>query len=167
MKNIRIELKWAVIFILMGLSWMILEKLVGLHSTHIDKHAIYTNLVAIPAILIYYLALRDKRDNFYDGYMSYGKGFFAGSIMTLFIAILSPFSQYITFTFIAPEYFSNKTDFVVDKGIMSREAAEILYNLNSTIWQGLIFSLFMGIVITAVVTLFVYRNKPTTLEEAS
>ena len=167
MKNIRIELKWAVIFMLMGLAWMLLEKLVGLHSTHIDKHALYTNLVAIPAILIYYLALRDKRDNFYNGYMSYGQGFFAGAIMTLFIAILSPFSQYITSTFITPEFFPNIIDFVVDEGKMSREAAEAYFNLNSYIWQALIGSLFMGIVTTAVVTLFVYRKKPTSFEETS
>ncbi|MDY0089018.1 MAG: hypothetical protein RBR78_01495 [Flavobacteriaceae bacterium] len=67
MKNLKIEIKWAVIFSLMMLLWMLLEKLTGLHSTHIDKHAYISNLFAIPAILIYVLALKDKKKNFYNG----------------------------------------------------------------------------------------------------
>lgn len=50
MQKYRIELKWAIIFMVTTLAWMILEKLVGLHSTHIGKHMIYTNFFAIPAI---------------------------------------------------------------------------------------------------------------------
>ena len=46
MKNIKIEIKWAIIFAVMGLVWMFIEKLVGLHNEHIDKHAIYTNFIA-------------------------------------------------------------------------------------------------------------------------
>ncbi len=38
MKKISTEIKWALIFVAMSLLWMLLEKLSGLHSTHIDKH---------------------------------------------------------------------------------------------------------------------------------
>jgi len=71
MKKISIEIKWAILFALMTLVWMIVERAVGLHDTHIDKHAVYTNFYALPAILVYVFALLDKRKNFYDGKMTY------------------------------------------------------------------------------------------------
>ena len=39
--------------------------------THIDKHVVYTNFYALPAILVYVFALLDKRKNFYNGKMTY------------------------------------------------------------------------------------------------
>ena len=55
-----------------------LERAVGLHDEHIDKQQYLTTLFAIPAIVIYILALKDKRKNYYEGYMTYGQGFFQG-----------------------------------------------------------------------------------------
>jgi hypothetical protein len=40
------------VFTIMTLLWMLLEKSVGLHDKHIDKQAIYTNLIALPAITL-------------------------------------------------------------------------------------------------------------------
>ena len=102
MKKIKIEIKWAILFSITLLVWMVLEKLVGLHSQHIDKHMIYTNFFAIPAIIIYVLALRDKRKNFYEGVMTYKQGFIAGIIITVIVAALSPLTQYITSIYITP-----------------------------------------------------------------
>ena len=61
MNKYKIELKWGIIFTTMMLVWMVLERIAGLHSEHIDKHAIFTNFVSIPAIIVYVLALLDKR----------------------------------------------------------------------------------------------------------
>ncbi|WCM42093.1 hypothetical protein MG290_14360 [Flavobacterium sp. CBA20B-1] len=71
MKNIRIEVKWALLFAIMSLVWMWLEKLSGLHSTYIDYHMYITNLFAIPAIWFMVMALKDKKKNFYNGIMTY------------------------------------------------------------------------------------------------
>lgn len=64
MKNIQIEIKWAFIFSLVGLVWMVLEKLSGLHGKYIDYHLYLTNLFAIPAIIIMVMALKDKKKIF-------------------------------------------------------------------------------------------------------
>lgn len=93
MKTRTIEIKWAIIFSVVGLLWMLLEKLTGLHSTHIDKHMYLTNLFAIPAIIMMVLALKDKKHNFYKGQMSYKQGFISGLIISVFIALLSPLTQ--------------------------------------------------------------------------
>ena len=63
MKKFALEIKWGVIFTIVLLLWMVMEKLLGWHGKHIDKHAIYTNFFAILAILIYVLALLEKRKN--------------------------------------------------------------------------------------------------------
>jgi hypothetical protein len=47
MSQYKIEIKWALIFFIVSLIWIFLEKLVGLHDAHIDKHPIYTNFFAI------------------------------------------------------------------------------------------------------------------------
>jgi hypothetical protein len=64
MKNIQTELKWSVLFTAMSIAWIFLEKLVGLHDELIEHHPIYTNLYAIPAILFYILALKEKKLTF-------------------------------------------------------------------------------------------------------
>ena len=65
MKNFSIEIKWGVLFSIVSLAWMLLEKTVGLHDQYIAKQAMYTNLFGLVAIGIYILALSDKKKNFY------------------------------------------------------------------------------------------------------
>lgn len=52
MKNIKIEIKWALIFVVMMLAWMMMEKSLGWHDEKIADYATMTNLVAIPAIIV-------------------------------------------------------------------------------------------------------------------
>lgn len=158
MEKFRIEIKWALIFVAMGLLWMVLEKAVGLHSTHIDKHATYTNLVAIPAILIYVLALRDKRNNFYDGKMTYQQGLITGLIITVIVALIAPLSQYITNTVITPEYFPNVIAYAVESGIMEQEAAEKYFTLKTYMTQAPIGALIMGAITSAIVAIFMRKK---------
>lgn len=163
MKKIKIEIKWAIIFVVMMLLWMLLERLFGLHDKYIDKHMTYTNLVAIPAILIYVFALLDKRKNFYAGSMSYLQGLVSGLIITLIVTIFAPLTQYITSTFITPDYFSNAIDYTVENGLMSQEDAENYFNLNSYIKQSVIGAPIMGIVTTAIVAIFTRKKYPKNL----
>ncbi len=155
MKNIKIEIKWALIFVLMMLAWMFLEKSMGWHDEKIADHATMTNLVAIPSVAIYLFALLDKRKNFYNGVMSYYQGFMSGLIITIIVAVLSPLSQYITSEFITPDYFTNVINYAVEKGEMTREDAESYFNLKSYIIQSVAGALIMGIATSAVVAVLV------------
>ena len=151
MKNIKIEIKWAAIFVFMMLAWMVLEKSLGYHEEKIGDHPTFTNFVAIPAIAIYIFALLDKRRNFYHGVMSYYQGFMAGLVMTLIVAILSPLSQYITSEFITPEYFPNVIKYTVYKGERTQEEAESYFNIKSYMLQSAVGALIMGVATSAVV----------------
>lgn len=160
MKNLKIEIKWAIIFSVIGLLWMFLEKLVILHSTHIDKHMYLTNLYVIPAIIVMVLALKDKKKNFYAGQMTYKQGLISGIIISVCIALLSPFTQWITSTIITPEYFPNVIAYAVKTGYhKSIEEAETYFNLSNYIVQSTIGALIMGIITTAIAMLFIRSKK--------
>lgn len=154
MRNIKIELKWAAIFVLMMLAWMLLERVGGFHDRRIEQHSIVTNLVAIPAIAVYVLALPDKRKNHYGGHMTYVQGLVTGLIITLFVTLVSPLTQYITSQIITPDYFKNMIKYTVNNDMMSIEEARANFNMKSYIIQGLIGTPIMGTVTSAVVAIF-------------
>lgn len=159
MNKYSIEIKWALMFVAMMLLWMTMERLLGFHDTHIYKHAIVTNLIAIPAIAIYVFALLDKRKNFYDGFMSYKQGFITGLIITLIVTLFTPLIQYITSTVITPDYFTNMIEYSVNEGKMERGDAENFFNLKSFIIQASIGALIMGLLTTVIVAFFTKKKK--------
>lgn len=161
MKMYKTEIKWAFIFILMTLLWMLLEKLSGLHSRYIDYHLYLTNLYAIPAIWIYVLALKDKKKNFHEGKISYLQSFISGLIITLIITLASPLTQWITTYVITPEYFPNVIKRSVELGnYKTTEEAQAYFNFNNYVIQGLIGAFGMGLVTSAIVSLFI-RTRST------
>jgi hypothetical protein len=161
MKNIKIEIKWAAIFTIVVLLWMLLEKLVGLHDKYLDYHQYLTNLFAIPAICMMVLALKDKKKNFFNGTMTYKQGFISGSVLSVFIAILSPLSQWIITFIITPEYFPNVIERSVELGYFETAAlAEAHFNYKSYAIGSAIWALIFGIATTAIAMIFI-RTKPS------
>ncbi len=161
MKSILTEIKWAIAFAVMGLIWMLMEKLGGFHSDRIEYHSIVTNFIAIPAILVYVLALQEKKRKDYAGTMSYKQGFISGLIITVIVTALSPLTQYITSMYITPEFFPNVIALTVKEGKMTLQEANDYFNLKSYIIQGLIGAPIMGLITTAIVAFFV-KSKPQT-----
>lgn len=159
MKNFKTEIKWAIIFSIVTLLWMFLEKNVGLHGKHISQHAIYTNLIAIPYIIIFYLAIREKKQEYYQGIMTWQQGLISGGIMSVLIALLAPLVQYIVSTIITPDYFNNVISYVVDQERMTEKAARNYFNLKSYMIQSAFGALAMGIVTAAIVSLFLKTKK--------
>jgi len=133
---------------------MLLERFSGLHSTYIDQHSIYTNFIAIPAIAIYYFALRDKRENYFEGVMTYKQGFITGAFVTLFFTLISPITQFLIAEMVSPDFFDNMIMYVTENDIMTRDDAESYFSLTSYIIQGLIGAPIMGLITTGIVAVF-------------
>ncbi len=159
MNKVSIEIKWGVIFTIVALLWMVFEKAMGWHDVLIAKHAIYTNFFGILAVLIFILAIRDKKANFYNGIMTWRQGFVAGLIVTIVITILSPLSQFITSAYITPDYFENVIAYSTETKVMTQEQAEAYFNLKSYIIQATFGALVMGVVTSAVVAWFLKTKK--------
>ena len=154
MKKFKIEIKWAIIFTIASILWMVLEKNLGLHDEYISEHAIYTNVFAVVAIAIYVLAIQEKKKYFYNRKMTWTQGFLSGLMLSLFVGILSPLSQYITFKYISPNFFANFINYAVDNKIYTRAAAETYFSMKSYILQGFVGSISMGVITSAIVALF-------------
>lgn len=158
MKKYSIEIKWGIIFALIGLLWMMLEKALGWHDELIGKHMIYTNFYAVVAITVYVIALLDKRKNYYSGKMTWLQGFVSGLLISVVVALLSPFTQYVTSTYITPDYFNNAIEASVEMGLKTQEEAGAYFTLKNYIVQGLMWAIIMGTVTSAIIALFVKRK---------
>lgn len=159
MEKIKIEIKWVAIFVFTTLIWMVIEKVSGLYSEHIDKHEMVSMFFMVPAITIYVLALLDKRKKDFEGAMNYKQGFISGLIITAFVTVLSPLTQYITSVWIGPEYFENVIAYTVEQGKMTLTEAEDYFNLRNYILEGLIGAPIMGLMTTAIVAIFTRKKK--------
>ncbi len=159
MKNFSIEIKWGIIFTIVMMLWTLLERLLGWHDVHIDKHAYYTMFFIIPAFVMYYFALVEKRETFYAGQMNWTQGFKSGIIIGVVVALLSPLSQYITQTFISPHYFDNVIEYSVQTGAYETvEMAEEYFNLTNYIVQSMIFAVVSGAFTAAIVAIFTKKK---------
>lgn len=159
MKKIQIEIKWGILFVLMGLVWMVLERVAGLHDVYIEQHPVYTNLFAIPAIALYVFALLEKRKKDYGGIMNYKQGVISGLWITLVVTIFSPLSMYLTATIITPDFFTNAIEASVRLGEMSREEAEAYFSLKNYTIQSVMFAPVMGIVTSLIVAFFTKKEN--------
>jgi hypothetical protein len=160
MKNIRTELKWGLIFLAMQLVWMAGEKWAGLHGPLIEKHAVYTNLIALPSVLIYILALRDKRIKDYGGSMTYRQGFLTGLLLTAVVTLLSPVMIWLTVQVISPDFFVHFRDFAVASEQMTPEQAAAYFSLQSYMIQAAFGAAAMGTVTSALVALITKKKAP-------
>lgn len=156
MKKIAIELKWGLIFFAAVLLWTVFEKSIGLHDERIDKHYFLTNFFAVPAIIIYVLALLDKR-KWLGGKMSWSQGFLSGLIIAVIVSLLSPIGQVLTHEYLSPNYFSNIIEYSVSEG-KDREEMEAFFNLSTYIKQSMIGAVIMGAITSAVVAFFTKKN---------
>ena len=159
MKGLTIELKWAVVLTFTGLLWMVLERLVGLHDQYISKHAVYTNFVFIPFIILFALAIREKREKFYDGNMTWMEGFKSGFIVSIIMALLSPLAQWITNNVIAPDFFANAIAYGIESGQFDN-VEEGSKSFNPALYMKIapVATLFSGMLISAIVCIFVKRT---------
>lgn len=158
MKKIGLEIKWALIFAGATLLWMLIEKLMGWHGANIEMHPVMTNIFAIVAIGVYVLAIRDKRNKL-GGVISWKEGMISGALITVFVAILSPLTQYIVHHVISPDFFANAIDFAVQSGQATQSDAEAYFNFGNYVKVSTIGALVMGLLTSAIVS-FVLKKTP-------
>lgn len=162
MKNFKIELRWGILFSLALMVWMLIEKNLGWHDEYIGEQLGY-HFISLPLLyaLVYYFALREKRESYYKGVLSWQRGVVSGIVISAVVALLSPLTQYFIYHFISPDYFQNIIAYQADNTSMTQEGAEELFTMKFYIIQAIFSSLSMGIVISAILALFLKKKKTT------
>ncbi len=159
MSKYKIEIKWAFIYTIASLAWMVFEKEMGWHDVHISKHPLYSTLFSFIGIIIYYFALREKKIISYHNNIHWKEAFVSGAIMTVFITILAIPVFYLTVNVISPAFFKNMTNYAVSSQVYTQEQAESYFNSQSYLLQIVGGSLSMGIVTSAVIAYIIQTKK--------
>ena len=160
MKKFKIEFKWAFVISIAFLVWMILEKQLGFHDEKLKWQVFFSMLIIFPNFILYYLAISDKKKNYYNSEMNWRQGFISSVIISAIIVLFSPIIQFITHEFITPTYFENIIALAVKSKKLTLEEATSYFNLSAYIWQSISGSLSFGVVIGAIVAYILKTKKP-------
>lgn len=159
MKNFAIEIKWGIIFVLVGIVWVFIEKSLGYHDEKIASQVLFSFLFVPIAFFIFFLGLREKKQKFYTNAITWRQSFVSGILISVVVAVCSPLSQYVVLELISPDYLDNMSALAIKNKKMSENEALAYFNLNNYMWQSVYFALSTGVVTSAIVSLFI-RTKP-------
>ncbi len=162
MKDIRIELRWAILFSFVLMIWMLIEHSLGWHQAPKIAHQLGYHFIAqlVLYAAVYYVAIKQKRDKDYEGKITWKRALLSGAFISVIVALLSPLTQYFIYHYISPEYFSNMIAYQVNKAEfpMTEKAAQDFFSMKSFIIQGVFTSLSTGLIASALIGLAV-RTK--------
>ena len=165
MKKFSIEIKWALIGIIIFLAWMTLEKELGFNDEKIKWQPLFNLLYIFPTFLVYYLALREKKIKFYQQNMNWKQGLISAIVISFIIVFFSPITQFITHEFISPNFLDNTINYSVSRKKLTLAEAKEYTTLTSSIWKNISDGLSFGVVIGAIVA-YLLKTK-TTLSKTS
>ena len=160
MKKFAIEIKWAIISIIIFLAWMTLEKEIGFHSEKIKWQPLFNLLYIFPTFIVYFLALKDKKNKYYNGEMNWKQGLISAIVISFIIVIFSPITQFITHEFISPDFLENTINQIVLSKKLTLEEAKEYTTLTSSIWKNISDGLSFGVVIGAIVAYILKTKTP-------
>lgn len=155
----RIALKYGILIVVFIFLWGIFEYMAGVHVEYLHFRPVLALLsLTIPMIFIY-LGIREAQNN-YKGNFTYGEAFKTGLFITLVVAVLNPLGQWIFFSVVSPEFFEAiQAHHVAEQAGKGVEEGADSYTLtNYLIWSAFIGTLVAGIVISAILSIFV-RDK--------
>ena len=109
------------------------------------------------AVLLYLLALREKRRRVYGGLMTWSQGFLSGLILSVFVALLSPLTEYVAYNFFTPENFNTIAQSSVTNELMTSSKMNEILNINNYRWKSAFGLLFFGIIMSIIAAFFVRR----------
>lgn len=153
MKKYEIEFKWSLIFGLVYLLWMLIEKGLGYHSSKANYEPLF-NLLFIPiSFILYFLALKNKKKDIYNNHIDWKDSFISGIILCFLVTIISTSVVFITFNFISPSFFENAIALSNQK-----DMAAVNFNFPVFIKNNIFDKLSFGVVFTAIIS-YILKSK--------
>lgn len=159
MKKFSIEFKWAAIATLAALFWMILEKALGFHGEKIRYEMGFTMLFNLLIVIYYWLAIRQKKQEYYNNDMTWLKAFVSGLVLTVMISFFYPLVQYIAYNQLTPNFMELFQEALLKDGRMSLEDAQKNSNFDLFLRNAVFNNLSFGVVYSAIIAYFM-QTKP-------
>lgn len=159
MKKFSIEFKWAAIATLAALLWMFLEKALGYHDEKIRYEMGFAMLFNLLTFVFYWLALKQKKREFYNNDITWLKAFMSGLVLLVMISFFYPIVQYIAYNQLSPHFFELLQQALVSGGRTTVEEAEKYSNFDWVMRNAVVNNLSFGVVYAAIVSYFI-QTKP-------
>ena len=128
------------------------------------------------SIIVLFFLLRSYRDHYNNGFISYGRSVGAGVIISIYAAIITAIYIYVLYAFIDPGLMDKSLAMAEEKLIakgLPEEAVDQALAMQAkmmkpwfTALMGIINSVFYGLILSLIVSLFVMKKGNPLLEES-
>ncbi len=163
MKNFKIELRWAILFSFILMIEMFFERYMGWHEVKYiaSQYSLHYLVLIVLFGVVYYFGIKEKRKNYYEGFINWKQAFISGAMISVIVAILSPLTQFFIYHYITPNYFKNMITYQVSKADnpLTKAGAQDIFNMTSFVIQGIFTCLSLGLIVSGAVALIV-RKEP-------
>jgi FtsH-binding integral membrane protein len=166
MQRLSIEIRYAFFISASTFIWLMLEYLLGFQDEYVSFHPVVSMVVLIFPIAFTFVALRKKRDEYYEGVITFGQAFQSGIIIAIICAVFTVPIQYIFHYAINPRFFDVMIEESIKKAINNgknftdaRQQAEAYFNITSYIIQSVVGTLIIGLLLSALFSWGVKRSE--------
>lgn len=160
MRNFSIEFKWASLATLAALVWMFIVKSLGFHELEKIRYEVGLQLLFnLGLVVFYWLGIRQKKKEFYNGVISWQRAFLSGLIICIMITFFFPLIQYITFNQVTPNFMNILQEAMVTQTKMSLEDAQNYATFDIFLRNGITNNLSFGVVIVAIISYFIQTKN--------
>ena len=149
--------------------WVLLEYALGFHTTKMaigQYTGYFSNIIPITML---FLAIRERRDKFNGGTLTFGQGMKTGILISLITAVIATIFMYFYYTAINPHFVELGIEFEKNKLIQSGmseadiaarlESMKAMYGLPFQLGAILVLTPVVGSVYSAIISA-ILRRKP-------
>lgn len=159
--------------IILGLITIVLSVLTYMLDLTFKTWILWPSLVI--SLVVLFLLLRSYRDHYNNGYITYGKSVGAGVVINVYAAVITAIYIYVLYAFIDPGLVDQQMAMAEEK-MINRGVPEAAIDAGMAMqaklmkpWfvslMGLINSVFFGLIISLIVSLFIMKKGNPLLEE--
>jgi hypothetical protein len=160
--------------VIMGTIGIVYSLLMYFLDLSLNKNMSYI-FIALTIFLLFYF-IRSYRNNYMNGYITYGQALGAGVVIYLYYAIISAIFMYILFTFIDPGL-TNKMLAMIEEtmaksGKVPAESIDTIMAFQKKMMipeiqapLGIFFNMIFGTIISLIVSIFIKKEGNPLLDE--
>jgi len=146
---IRSALTVSVFIFIVSTLWLAFEKLIGLHDSLIEYHAVAT--MTLPVLVVFIVSKSTQLYRFKQGgKITFTHALVFGITITAFNLALAPAGLWIFENFINPNFYKDFIKYSIDHGLQDKASAYDYFNHNNYLQQTLIGQAGMGIILSLI-----------------